>query len=92
MTAPSVKHKSNRISPLELQRFFLSISSKIKQRYQQYYLKFNDIPPSYIYITFKMPDLVNKIEGAVGGKLNQKSQPGDGVERTADTDVNSSTV
>lgn len=35
-----------------------------------------------------MSGLVDKLSGAVDEKLNQESQPGDGVERAADGDVN----
>jgi hypothetical protein len=33
---------------------------------------------------------MDKAKGMAEGKLSQDSQPGDGVERTADSDVNSS--
>ncbi|KAJ6548555.1 hypothetical protein B0H19DRAFT_1265369 [Mycena capillaripes] len=35
-----------------------------------------------------MSGLVDKIEGAAENKLGQDAQPGDGIERTADNDVN----
>jgi hypothetical protein len=35
-----------------------------------------------------MSGLMDKLSGAVDNKLNQESQPGDGVERTADADAN----
>ncbi|KAF7342829.1 hypothetical protein MSAN_01998900 [Mycena sanguinolenta] len=35
-----------------------------------------------------MSGLVDKIEGAAENKLGQEAQPGDGVERTADNEVN----
>ena len=38
-----------------------------------------------------MSGLLDKAEGAVDGKLNQDAQPGDSVERGADSDANNST-
>lgn len=35
-----------------------------------------------------MSDLVDKVKGFADNKLNQKAQPGDGVERSADSGVN----
>ncbi|KAJ7143920.1 hypothetical protein C8R44DRAFT_864933 [Mycena epipterygia] len=35
-----------------------------------------------------MSGLVDKVEGMAENKLGQDAQPGDGIERTADNDVN----
>lgn len=35
-----------------------------------------------------MSGLMDKLSGAVDNKLSQDAQPGDGVERTADSDAN----
>ncbi|KAJ7721515.1 hypothetical protein B0H16DRAFT_1738252 [Mycena metata] len=35
-----------------------------------------------------MSGIMDKVEGAAENKLGQEAQPGDGVERTADNDVN----
>ncbi|KIV78554.1 hypothetical protein PV11_06199 [Exophiala sideris] len=49
-------------------------------------------PPQYstaIYQNSKMSGLMDKIGQKADQTLNNKAQPGDGVERTADNDVNS---
>lgn len=38
-----------------------------------------------------MSGLMDKVEGAADNKLNQDAQPGDSVERSADSDVNNGT-
>lgn len=38
-----------------------------------------------------MSGLMDKVEGVADNKLNQDAQPGDSVERTADSDVNNGT-
>ncbi len=38
-----------------------------------------------------MPEILDKLQSFASNKLNQKSQPGDAVERDADSGVNNST-
>ena len=74
------------------------VSPSVSPRSPSNYLHISLLPTTLkrrtlpTYITSTMPEILDKIQGAVGNKLNQKSQPGNNVERTADTDVNSSTV